>query len=135
MKQLPFEARPSVIKMKTVTQTFTCAVLASCLAAAASLSAEPPGLSADLKLRIQVQQLTEQMHALQVQLAQCRAATADVQARLDSVQLSAQGSELKLKHEGLDTEIKRALGGGDADIVDWTTNPPSLKKKPAHDGK
>lgn len=124
-----------MIKINTVTQTLTCAVLAACLATTASLSAEPPSLSADLKLRIQVQQLTEQMHALQVQLAQCRASTADVQARLDSVQLSAQGSELKLKHDGLEAEIRRALGGGDADIVDWTTNPPSLKKKPAHDSK
>ena len=135
MTQLRFKQVLSVIKLNTVAQTLAFAVLASCLAATASLSAEPPGLPADLKLRIQMQQLTEQIHALQVQLAQCRATTADVQARLDSVQLSAQGSELKVKHEGLDEEIKRALGGGDADIVDWTTNPPSLKKKPTHDGK
>lgn len=124
-----------MIKINTVVQTLAFAMLASCVAATASISAEPPGLPADLKLRIQVQQLTEQMHALQVQLAQCRASASDIQARLDSVQLSAQGSELKLKHEGLDAEIKRALGGDDADIVDWTTNPPSLKKKPTHDGK
>jgi hypothetical protein len=125
----------SVIKMKTVVRKFNYALVACCLAASAPLSAEPPWLPADLKLRIQVQQLTEQVHALQVQLAQCRANSADVQARLDSVQLSALGSEIRLKHDALDAEIKKALGGGDADIVDWTTNPPSLKKKPAHDGR
>lgn len=121
--------------INTVVGFFTAALIALCLATGAPLSAQPQALSAELKLRIQVQQLTEQVHALQVQLAQCRAGAADVQARLDSVQLSGQSAELKLKHEALEAEIRRALGGGDDDLVDWSTNPPSLKKKPAPGSK
>jgi len=100
----------------------------ACLLAGTVLVGQQKELSQDLKLRIQVQQLTEQVYSLKLQLAQCRASAADIQARYDSIQLSSQGSELKVKHEAMEAEIKKALGGTDSDTIDWTTDPPSLKK-------
>lgn len=91
-------------------------------------------LSTELRLRIRVQALTEQVHAAQVQLAQCRANAADLQARLDSVQLSSQAADLKIKREALESEIKKVLGASENDVVDWSTNPPTLKKRDS-DGK
>ncbi len=83
----------------------------------------------ELQLRVQVQQLTEQLHASEVQFAQCRAQAADTQARLDSLQLTSQAADVKARHEALDIELRKALGAQDGDTVDYSTSPPSLKKK------
>lgn len=79
-------------------------------------------LSTELSLRAQVQQLTEQLHNVEIGLAQCKAS-------LDGANLTVQASELGSRHAQLDEEIKKALGGKPEDTVDWTTSPPSLKKK------
>lgn len=90
----------------------------------------PPTLSSELMLRVQVQQLIEQLHNIEIGLAQCNASKSEIQARLDSALLNVQASDLNSKHAKLDDEIKKALGGKPDDTVDWTTSPPSLVKKP-----
>lgn len=89
---------------------------------------QPATMTTELALRVQVQQLTEQLHNAEVGFAQCNARASDLQAKLDSSVLTTQAADLNEKHAKLDAEIKKALGAKSDDTVDWTTSPPTLKK-------
>lgn len=86
-------------------------------------------LPEELKLRVQVQQQAEQIHQLEIASAQCSAQLADAQAKLASSFLTAQQGDLKAKREAIEKDLLKALGAKEGDTIDWTTTPPSLKKK------
>lgn len=78
--------------------------------------------------RIELQRLKDQLFASQVDAARCHASLADVTARLDSGTLTQRGEQLKAEREALEKELIKSLGGGEGDSIDWTTDPPSLKR-------
>lgn len=106
-------------------------ILGTLAAAVVAGDQEKPaaGLTQEQALRAKVQVLSEELAEMQKTFAQCRADASAVQAKLDSVVLTVQNQDLKRAHDALEAEIKKALGGNDADAVDWSTSPPTLKKK------
>lgn len=102
-------------------------MILACLLIAATVSAQ--SVTPEQSARAELQIVKEQLFQATVQVAQLKAQLADMQAKYDQVTLSSQGAQLKAEHDALDIEMKKTLGGGDADIVDWTTTPPSLKKE------
>lgn len=113
--------------MKTVLKFVVVTLLLSPL----WVHSQEPKFSSDLAQRVQIQKLLEEVQQLRIQVASCRANLADVQAKFDSSFLSNQNQDLKSKHEQLEAEIRKSLGGKEGDTIDWTTDPPTLvKKKP-----
>lgn len=86
-------------------------------------------LSTDLANQVKIQQLREELQETRIAVAQCRASLADVQAKFDSSFLSTQNQTLKPEHDRLDGELRKSLGAGPNDEVDWSKDPPVLKKK------
>jgi uncharacterized protein YlxW (UPF0749 family) len=85
--------------------------------------------STELARRVQMQQLREELQQTRIAVAQCRASLADAQAKVDSGYLTTQNQELKSEHDRLDGELRKLLGAGPGDEIDWSKDPPTLKKK------
>lgn len=109
--------------MKTLVTTVLLA-----LSLAVFARAQAP-LSEVLRLKAENQQLFEKLHLTEIQFAQCRANAAETQAKLDSAVLTVQADNLKNNKTALDKELLKAYDGHDGDTIDWSTDPPSLKKK------
>lgn len=86
-------------------------------------------LTVEQTQRVEIQTLKEQVFTLRRDNAILQARLADTQAKLDSLTLTEQDSELKAARTALEKELIKALGGTDKDAIDWSVNPPTLKAK------
>lgn len=65
---------------------------------------------------------------LQEQLASCNELTLNLQNRVNAILLGLQKSSNEKDREALTQELLKALNAGQGDTIDFTTDPPSLKK-------
>jgi len=94
-----------------------------------TIVASAQSLSTEQTTEAIIHQLKSQVLGLQVENAQLRAALADAQAKLASITLTEQRGTLLKERGELEKALVPALGGKEGDTIDWTTDPPSLKKE------
>lgn len=104
-------------------------IVAMLLVAVGAAAVQEKSLTTEHRLKAEVALLKNQLFQVRVENAQCRAALADATARIDSTVLTEESQRLQKERESLETELREALGASDDEVLDWTTSPPSLKKK------
>jgi len=73
------------------------------------------------RLRVQIQDLAEQLWQRDLELAQCVAVAANWRSQAESASLTERGEALKAQRRELEATIKAALGAKDGDKLDWAT--------------
>lgn len=105
------------------------AIIAILCAAYAGGLAQEQTLPETLALKARIYQLEQELFQTQEVFARCEAGRANIKTQLDSVLLTSEAQRLASQRSELERALLEAFGGADGDSVDWSTSPPSLKRK------